>query len=85
MSILILLKECLDSVWCIGHNVLKTLKKVQKRGEMVTDFPKSLKLMLVFGLVLGQTQFVGSEFGILGGFGWVCSLILVDKPGLRSV
>ena len=32
-------------------------------------------------LVLGQTHFVGSKFGIFVGFWWVCSSILVDKPG----
>ena len=29
--------------------------------------------------------FVGSEFGIFGGFGWVRSSILVDKPGFGKV
>ena len=32
-------------------------------------------------LVLGQTQFVGSDFGIFGEFGWVHSSVLVDKLG----
>ena len=36
-----------------------------------------------YGLVLGQTQFVGSKFGIFGGFGWVHSSILVDGPGFE--
>ena len=36
-------------------------------------------------LVLGRTQFVGSEFGIFGGFGWVCSSVLVGKPGFGRV
>ena len=38
-----------------------------------------------FELVLGRTQFVGSEFGIFGGFGWVCSSVLVGKPGFGRV
>ena len=33
----------------------------------------------------GRTQFVGSEFGIFGGFGWVHSSVLVGEPGFRSV
>ena len=32
-------------------------------------------------LVLGQTGFMGSEFGIFGGFWWVCGSVLVGKPG----
>ena len=35
--------------------------------------------------MLGRTQFVGSEFGIFGGFGWVCSSVLVGKPGFGRV
>ena len=49
-----------------------------------------LKLLTVSSLsqlqlVLSQTQFVGSEFGIFGGFEWVLSLILVDNPGFGRV
>ena len=29
--------------------------------------------------MLGQTQFVGSEFG------WICSLVLEDEPGFGKV
>ena len=36
-------------------------------------------------IVLGQTQFMGLKFGIFGGFGWVRSSILVDKPGFRRL
>ena len=36
-------------------------------------------------LVLGRTQFVGSEFGIFGGFGWVRSSVLVGEPGFGRV
>ena len=36
-------------------------------------------------LVFGGTQFVGSKFGIFGGFWWVRSSILVDKPELGRV
>ena len=36
-------------------------------------------------LVLGRTQFVGSEFGIFGGFGWVRSSVLVGKLGFGRV
>ena len=35
--------------------------------------------------MLGRTQFVGSEFGILGGFGWVRSSVLVGEPGFGWV
>ena len=38
-----------------------------------------------YRLVLGWTQFVGLEFGIFGGFGWVHSLVLVGEPGFRRV
>ena len=39
-----------------------------------------------FILVLGwNLQFMGSKFGIFGGFGWVCSSVLVDEPGFRRV
>ena len=36
-------------------------------------------------VVLGRTQFVGSEFGIFGGFGWVCSSVLVGELGFGRV
>ena len=36
-------------------------------------------------LVLGRTQFVGSEFGNFGGFEWVRSSILVGEPGFERV
>ena len=35
--------------------------------------------------MLGQTWFVGSEFGIFGGLGWVYSSILVDESGFGRV
>ena len=35
--------------------------------------------------MVGQTQFVGSEFRIFGGFRWVRSSVLVDKPGFGRV
>ena len=35
--------------------------------------------------MLGRTQFVGSEFGIFGGFGWVRSSVLVGEPGFGRV
>ena len=41
--------------------------------------------MAWYTLVLCQTQFVGSEFGIFGGFGWVRSLVLVGEPGFGRV
>ena len=41
--------------------------------------------MATIALVLGRTQFVGSKFGIFGGFEWVRSSIMVDKPGFRRV
>ena len=49
-----------------------------------------LKLLTVSSLsqlqlVLSQTQFVGSEFGIFGGFGWVRSSVLVNEPGFGRV
>ena len=34
---------------------------------------------------MGRTQFMGSEFGIFGGFGWVCISVLVDEPGFGRV
>ena len=37
------------------------------------------------GVVLGRTQFVGSEFGNFGGFEWVRSSILVGEPGFERV
>ena len=39
----------------------------------------------MFRLVKGRTLFIGSEFGIFGGFGWVCSSVLVDEPGFGRV
>ena len=36
-------------------------------------------------LVLGRTQFVGLEFGIFGGFGWVRSSVLVGELGFGRV
>ena len=39
----------------------------------------------ILDVVLGRTQFVGSEFGIFGGFGWVRSSVLVGKPGFGRV
>ena len=41
--------------------------------------------MRQFIIVLGRTQFVGSEFEIFGGFGRVCSSFLVGKQGFRRV
>ena len=38
-----------------------------------------------YKLVLGRTQFVGSEFGNFGGFEWVRSSILVGEPGFERV
>ena len=38
-----------------------------------------------FQIVLGQTQFMGSEFRIFGGLGWVHSSVLVGKPGIERV
>ena len=38
-----------------------------------------------FQIVLGQTQFMGSEFRIFWGFRWVRSLVLVGEPGFRRV
>ena len=34
---------------------------------------------------MGQTQFVGSEFRIFGGLGWVCSPVLFDELGFGRV
>ena len=36
-------------------------------------------------VMLGRIQFVGLKFGIFGGFEWVRSSIMVDKPGFRRV
>ena len=36
-------------------------------------------------LVLGQTQFMGSEFGNFGGFRWVFCSVLVCELGFRRV
>ena len=36
-------------------------------------------------LGLGQSQFLGLEFGISGGFGRVHCSVLVDKPGFERV
>ena len=60
---------------------------------MITDFNHSNPtkfwpdpaLVFVYLVVLGQTQFVGSEFGMFGGFGWVCSSVLVGKLGFGRV
>ena len=35
--------------------------------------------------MLGQIQFVGLEFEIFGGFGWVHSLVLVGELGFGRV
>ena len=35
--------------------------------------------------MLGRTQFVGSEFGIFGGFEWVRSSVLVGELGFERV
>ena len=39
----------------------------------------------MFRLVMGRTQFMGSEFGIFGGFGWDRSSVLVDESGFGRV
>ena len=39
----------------------------------------------ILSLVLGRTQFMGSKFGIFGGFGWVRSLISAVEPGFGRV
>ena len=51
--------------------------------ELMTKFCK--KKLAGFLIVLVQTQFVCSEFGIFGGFGWVCSSVLVDESGFGRV
>ena len=35
--------------------------------------------------MLGRIRFVGSKFGIFGGFGWVRHLALADDPGFGRV
>ena len=44
----------------------------------------SLKLE-VFSKMFIVVGFVGSEFGIFGGFGWVRSSVLLGKPGFERV
>ena len=39
-------------------------------------------MLMLYILVLGQTQFMGSNFGLFGGF--VHSSILVNEPGFRK-
>ena len=44
-----------------------------------------LAIASILLIVLGRTQFVGSEFGNFGGFEWVRSSILVGEPGFERV
>ena len=41
--------------------------------------------LLSYILVLGWIQFMGLGIRIFGGFGWVCSSVLVDEPGFGMV
>ena len=44
-----------------------------------------MKSDYLFKIVLGQTQFVGSEFELFGGFGWVRSSVSVGELGFGRV
>ena len=48
------------------------------RVRSSSKFEVFSKIFIVFG-------FVGSEFQILEGFGWICSSVLVGKPGFKRV
>ena len=41
--------------------------------------------LIIFSKMFIVVGFVGSEFGIFGGFGWVRSSVLVGKPGFGRV
>ena len=41
--------------------------------------------LIIFSKMFIVVGFVGSEFGIFGGFGWVRSSVLVGKPGFGMV
>ena len=41
--------------------------------------------LIIFSKMFIVIGFVGLEFGIFGGFGWVHSSVLVDEPGFGRV
>ena len=59
-----------------------SVEHLQSPAAQICNSPRSFGPSRV---VLGRTQFVGSKFGIFGGFGWVRSSIWVDEPGFRRV
>ena len=66
-------------------------KRFEKKPQNIVPFGSICVFLwfhhmgFVFLVVLGQTQFLGSEFGIFGGFGWVHSSVLVGEPGFERV
>ena len=61
-------------------------------GELVfgkvrslTSRVRSSSKLEIFSKMFIVVGFVGSEFGIFGGFGWVRSSVLVGKPGFERV
>ena len=55
------------------------------RVQSLTSRVRSSLMVEVFSKMFIVVGFVGSEFWIFGGFGWVCSLVLVGKPGFERV
>ena len=47
--------------------------------------PGDLIILSFFSKMCILVGFVGSEFGIFGGFGWVRSSVLVGEPGFGGV
>ena len=47
--------------------------------------PGDLIILSFFSKMFIVVGFVGSEFGIFGGFGWVRSSVLVGEPGFGRV
>ena len=47
--------------------------------------PGDLIILSFFSKMFNVVGFVGSEFRIFGGFGWVRSSVLVGKPGFGRV
>ena len=55
------------------------------RVRSSTSRVRSSSKLEVFSKMFIVVGFVGSEFGIFGGFGWVRSSVLLGKPGFARV
>ena len=62
----------------VGEPGFKRVQSLTSRVQSSSKFKDFSKMFIVVG-------FMGSEFGIFVGLGWVCSSVLVSKLGFGRV